>query len=273
MRARAFLGLLCLAFIAAYFDRVNLSVVMASTEFMRILRLTETERGLLHSAFFWSYCVLQFVAGWIVDRVGAKRSLGHRLRDVERGLGRPGWPRRFTMVLRVPGPAGRGEAVVIPGGMRWIRFNFPEERRGTAIGIYQAAAKIGPALGPPVASWLIPLRLAADVRDDGARLADVAGALDAGARRRPPEGSRASARPAGGSSIPFATVMKSPVIWGTVIATCAVPVLPLLRMTWMPAYLTERRGLSLAIVQPVLGRLVRGHGRGGDPGPGLPRID
>src|SRR5687768_8216332 len=69
------LGLLCLAFIAAYFDRVNLSVVIGSKDFVKSFALTPTDIGLLSSAFFWSYAPLQFVAGWTVDRFGAKRSL------------------------------------------------------------------------------------------------------------------------------------------------------------------------------------------------------
>jgi MFS family permease len=36
--------------------------------------LDDEARGLLNSAFFWSYALLQIPAGWIVDRCGAKRS-------------------------------------------------------------------------------------------------------------------------------------------------------------------------------------------------------
>ena len=55
MRRWAILGLLCLAFIAAYFDRVNLTVALSPKDFTSYFKLSDTDRGLLHSAFFWSY--------------------------------------------------------------------------------------------------------------------------------------------------------------------------------------------------------------------------
>ena len=50
---------------------------------------------------------------------------------------------------------GVGEAVMNPAGMRWIRYNIPEGQRGLVIGLYQASAKIGPAVGPLLAFWLL----------------------------------------------------------------------------------------------------------------------
>ncbi len=241
------LGLLCLAFIAAYFDRVNLSVVVADKGFVANFGLTPTEIGLLGSAFFWTYAPLQFVAGWTVDRFGAKRSLAigflvWSIFSAFSGLS-VGLVSLFICRLLL----GAGEAVVMPGGMRWIRFNFPEEKRGTAIGIYQAAAKVGPALGFPLASWLMvtagwrPMFIImglgclvwlipwmALVRDDDRQL-EAAQA-------------KVSGRTGG---IPFRQVMRSPVIWGTFIGTWAYQYFIYFCMTWMPTYLADQRGISL----------------------------
>ena len=41
--------------------------------------------------------------------------------------------------------------------MRWIRFHFAEKERGLAIGVYMTGTKIGPAIGAPLAAWLINL--------------------------------------------------------------------------------------------------------------------
>src|SRR5665213_3483128 len=64
--------LLALGMVIAYVDRANLSVVLALPHFVRQFHLTDLDRGLLNSAFFWSYAVLQIPAGWAVDRYGAK---------------------------------------------------------------------------------------------------------------------------------------------------------------------------------------------------------
>jgi ACS family D-galactonate transporter-like MFS transporter len=225
---------------------VNLSVVTASKPFVQQFGLTPGDIGLLGSAFFWSYAPLQFVAGWIVDRFGVKRSLmvGFVIWSVFSACS--GLAVGFYSLFFFRLMLGAGEAVVTPGGMRWIRFNFPEEKRGTAVGIYMAAAKVGPAIGFSLANWLMLgygwqamfiimglgclvwlIPWAALVRDDDRQL------------------EAAQQRSSGEASIPFATVIKSPVIWGTFIGTWAYQYFVYFCMTWMPKYLADRRGLSL----------------------------
>src|SRR6185503_10104216 len=50
---------------------------------------------------------------------------------------------------------GVGEAAVAPASYKWIRAHFDEKERGLAVGVYMAGTKIGPAIGPPLAAWLI----------------------------------------------------------------------------------------------------------------------
>ena len=142
---------------------------------------------------------------------------------------------------------GVGEAGVNPAGMRWIRFNIPEEQRGLAVGIYQASAKIGLAVGVPVAGmliaafdwramfvilgigcmlWLVPWMLL--VRDDDRQI------------------EAAQQKASGASPVPFARIMASPVIWGTVLGTFAYQYFLYFTMTWMPTYFVERRNLDLS---------------------------
>ena len=39
--------------------------------------------------------------------------------------------------------------------MRYIRMHFDEKQRGTAIGLYMTGTKLGPAIGLPLAGYLI----------------------------------------------------------------------------------------------------------------------
>jgi ACS family D-galactonate transporter-like MFS transporter len=50
---------------------------------------------------------------------------------------------------------GAAEAIVMPASYRWIRNNFHEGQSGTAVGIFTMGNKFGPAIGAPVAAWLI----------------------------------------------------------------------------------------------------------------------
>src|SRR4030095_13110192 len=103
--------------------------------------LTESRRGWVNSAFFWTYAFLQIPAGWLVDRWGSKRSLtaGFVLWSlVAAGTGSSSmWGQLIAMRLLL----GVGESVMTPAGMRWIRFNFPDQRRGARPARFLAAAQ------------------------------------------------------------------------------------------------------------------------------------
>ena len=51
-----------------YFDRVNISV--AAPQLQQEFGLTPADLGLLFSAFFWSYAILQIPVGIVLDRLG-----------------------------------------------------------------------------------------------------------------------------------------------------------------------------------------------------------
>ena len=68
----AVIGVLSLGMIIAYVSRSALAVPLALPEFIRSFHLSITDRGVLNSAFFWTYAVLQIPAGWVVDRYGVK---------------------------------------------------------------------------------------------------------------------------------------------------------------------------------------------------------
>src|ERR1700761_8789962 len=63
-------ALLTLGVIIAYTDRINLSAALPAIR--ASFPLTAAASGLLLSAFFWAYTLLQTPAGWVVDRFGLK---------------------------------------------------------------------------------------------------------------------------------------------------------------------------------------------------------
>ena len=246
VRRWSILGLLCLAFIAAYIDRQNLAAAVIDPGFKGYFNLSPTDRGLLHSAFFWSYLLLQIPSGWLVDRFGAKKVLAAGFVLWSLTSAATGLASSFVALFILRMFLGVGEAVVNPAGMRWIRFNVPEEQRGLAVGIYQASAKIGLAVGVPVALmliaafdwramfiilgigcmlWLVPWMVL--VRDDDRQ-------IEADQRKA-----------SGAAPVPFGRIMASPVIWGTVLGTFAYQYFLYFTMTWMPTYFVERRNLDI----------------------------
>ena len=244
-RRWSIVGLLCLAFMVAYFDRVNLSAAATDDEFKATFKLSKTQIGFLGSVFFASYTVMQIPAGWLVDRFGVKIPFAIGFLIWSLFSAATAWVGSFSQLVGARLLLGVGEAVNTPAGMRWIRFNIPEKDRGFTVGLYMAAAKFGPAVGAPLATWLlvnygwrqmflalglgallwlIPWMLL--VKDDDRQLEEAA---------RQTRGAGAAT----GAS--FWRVVASPAMIGTIVGTFAYQYFVYYCMSWLPDYFKSQR--------------------------------
>ena len=142
---------------------------------------------------------------------------------------------------------GAGEAAVAPASYRWIRYNFEEKQRGLAIGLYMAGTKIGPAIGAPLAAWLIVIydwRLMFLAIGLGGLVWLIPWMLLV--KDEAQEETEQTADAATARSVPFSRIMASPVTWGTIITTFCYMYFVYFCMTWMPAYFVEQQHLSLS---------------------------
>jgi MFS family permease len=94
-------------------------------------------------------------AGWLIDRYGVKRPFAACFLIWSAVSGLTAWTTNTTQLFLLRLFLGAGEAVNTPAGIRWIRLNFPSSKHGFVMGLYQASAKIGPALGAPLSAWLL----------------------------------------------------------------------------------------------------------------------
>src|ERR1700741_3862856 len=67
-------GLIWAAIAINYIDRTVLSA--AAPRIQSQFHLSAVEMGVVMSAFFWSYALLQLPAGFLADRLGQKKVLG-----------------------------------------------------------------------------------------------------------------------------------------------------------------------------------------------------
>ena len=120
---------------------------------------------------------------------------------------------------------GAGEAIVTPATYRWIRLNFPESESGLAVSIYVVGTKIGPAIGAPLAAWLIVAynwQLMFVILGLAGLLWLIPWMILVKADGPKAEASIRAADPRRQTTVPFRNLMTSPVIWGTVIVNfCA----------------------------------------------------
>src|SRR6058998_3838546 len=156
MRAtRVVLGLLCLMYLITYVDRVNLGT--AAGEIRRELALSNTQLGVVFSAFAFPYLFFQVLGGWIGDRFGPRVTLFicgliWSTATMLTGLA-GGVASLFACRLML----GVGEGATFPVATRAMQNWMPAHERGFAQGITHAFARFGNAVTPPIVAWLIAL--------------------------------------------------------------------------------------------------------------------
>lgn len=234
--------LLSLGMVIAYIDRTSLSVVLALDEMKSTFGINDVTRGVLNSAFFWSYALLQIPAGWLVDRYGVKRlyTVGFLFWTLISAL--TGLATSVSQLLIARILLGAGESVGAPASLRWIRANCPEERRGLALGIYMAGTKIGSAVGTPLAAVLITIF-------DWRKMFIICGISGLAwlvawlllVKEQPREEMTMSTA----DTAEFMALMKRPLMFGILLGTFAYGYFLYFCVTWLPAYLVEYRHLPL----------------------------
>src|SRR5436190_9133565 len=148
------LALLCAMYFINYIVRVNVST--ASAVFQPELHLTNTQVGLIFSAFAYPYLAFQIAGGWVADKFGARRALTvfaiiWSSATVLMGLAN-------SLSGMVLGRILLGVGVsALPVATRAMSNWTPAEKRGFAQGITHAFARLGNALTPPLIAWLILL--------------------------------------------------------------------------------------------------------------------
>jgi MFS family permease len=137
--------LLFVASLINYLDRATVS--MALPLLSRELNLGPETKGLLLSAFFWSYAAMQIPIGWCADRFNLRWlyagaftlwSLAQGLTGLATGLG--------TMIAcRVA--LGLGESIYLPGGTKIVSLLFSHEERGLPSGLFDCGTRTGLVVG------------------------------------------------------------------------------------------------------------------------------
>lgn len=242
------LALLALGALVAFVDRINISAALTTAPFKEHFNLSDVDRGWINSAFFWSYALFQVPMGWIVDRYGVKRPYAicfaiWCLASAAIGLMSALWGLILMRLI-----VGAAEAIVVPASYRWIRNNFHPNNSGAAVGFYMLGAKFGPAIGAPLAAWLIvsfDWRLMFLITGLAGLVWLVPWMLFQKNDLPQKAAAAAAAVKAKTVDMPLLKILRSPLIWGTLVVNFCYNYFTFFCMTWMPAYLVEQRGLTL----------------------------
>lgn len=240
--AGVLIALLTVSIFINYIDRSNLSV--AAPILQQQLGYTTREIGLLSSAFFWTYSVLQLlgISGWISDRfaVGKVFAIGFLLWSLAT-LG-TGLLSSFAGIFSMRLLLGAGESLAYPCYSRMLALEVPQHLRGRANALLDSGSKLGPALG----TFLGGLLLARC----GWRIffvtLGVAGLFWLIPWMRLMPASTARPTPAeedGGASVLQLLRLRS--AWGTFGGHFCGNYFWFFLLIWLPSYLVKDRGMSM----------------------------
>jgi len=243
-----------------YMDRSALAVVAQKVrgEF----NLSPVEMGYLFSSFLWTYVVCLLPVGIMLDRFSARNinSIGIALWSLAMAATAGVW--NFGTLLLTRLVMGAGEATSIPSCGRIVREWMPSQERGVASVIFSAGSFLGPAIGAVV--------VAAITSAWGWRAAFVIlGALGfvwlacnliwfdrpervswlSADERKKIVSERSAGSPdeigMHGSPGVVLELLKSPSMWGAMIAQAAGIYTLYLLLFWLPSYLQDTKHLTI----------------------------
>jgi len=231
--------LLALAIFINYVDRGNLAT--AAPLIKAQLNITNTEFGILVSAFFWIYAPGQVLAAWMAQKFNAYRTLtiGLALWSIATMLS--GFATGFVMLLALRVLLGLGESVGFPASSKLMAQHLPPRLLGFSNGLITAGLMLGPAAGTFFGGLLIA--------HAGWRVLFVSfGALSLlwlipwlmNTRRLSAEAhTLSSAEPS------FAKLLVRRELWGTAVGHFCANYPFYLVLSWLPLYLVKVHGFSL----------------------------
>lgn len=136
----------------SYIDRATLGVLAPTVT--KALDISDSAYGWLTSAFSIAYLVATPLAGWWIDRAGARRGLvgSVLLWSVVAALHAlaPG----FGVLLALRIALGVAEGPSFPGAAQTVQRVLPPGERARGFGVLFTGSSVGGMLVPPLAAWL-----------------------------------------------------------------------------------------------------------------------
>jgi MFS transporter, ACS family, hexuronate transporter len=249
-------GLLCLASQLNYLDRQTLSVLAGTIQ--KDLHLTDGDYSIITFTFLWTYAVAYAMSGFIVDRLGSRRSFltfvsGWSFANVLHALARslPGLT-LCRSLLALMEPAN------FPAGIKAVTEWFPMRERALAVGIFNSGTAVGNAVAVPVAAfltlhygwrsafvftgalgfvWVALWAKSYYLPQDHPRLGEEERALIMSGR----EGEAAVEK----EKVSALQILKMPAAWGCMVARLLTDPISYFLFFWTPKYLETERGFDL----------------------------
>jgi MFS family permease len=136
-----------------YFDRQTLSFALPLLA--KDFNLDKIQQGMLTSAFFWSYTLMQIPMGLCVDRFNLRWLYAGAFALWSFAQGMTGFAGSVVVLVGCRMVLGIGESIYLVGGTKVVSLLFPLSQRGLPCGIFDAGTRTGLVLEGLTIGWLL----------------------------------------------------------------------------------------------------------------------
>lgn len=225
---------------------INYGIVPMAKEF----QLSATSTGLILSAFFLGYALMQLPGGWLSDRFGARIVILASIFSFSIFTGLTGLAWSFGALIVIRFIFGIGEGSFFPAGGKLIADAIPEEKRSRAMSIFLSALTVAGVLAPILSTtmmvsfgwrWMFIVIGICGI---------IIGLLN-WYYLKPKKDTNQSSIPSnapnkiGSSKGSFKLLFKNQMIWALIIVSFSHGFISWGLSAWMPTYLVNERGLDL----------------------------
>jgi MFS family permease len=133
--------LLFAASLINYFDRQTLSFALPLLA--KDFSLTPWDKGVLSSAFFWSYALMQIPMGLFADRFNLRWLYAGAFALWSFAQGMTGFVGSIGVLIACRMVLGIGESIYLVGGTKVVSLLFPLSQRGLPCGLFDAGTRTG----------------------------------------------------------------------------------------------------------------------------------
>ncbi len=206
--------------------------------------LTDTQIGLLGSAFIWIYALIGLPLGRIADSASRKKLLAVAILIWSSLTASAAFAGSFTMLLFSRIGVGIGEAGCAPAATSWLGDLFPPDKRSRVLALFMLGVPVGGALsfffsGPLAQAygWRAAMILAA-----------APALLLVPALLLLPEPKRGASEICPAPLVPSSTwtILRIPTLWWIIASGALLNFNMYAIATFLPAFLSRVHGLSLA---------------------------
>jgi D-galactonate transporter len=251
-------GMMWAAIAVNYIDRTVLSA--AAPRIQSDFHLSAVQMGVVMSAFFWSYALLQLPAGILADRFGQKKVLGLAVLWWSLATAVTGFATGFKSLVALRVMLGIGEAGAYPSNAGIASRWFPRNERATVAGIFDSGSKLGGAVALPLIAvmlaafdWKVTFVITGALgivwclvwqfmfRDSPSEHPRVNAAELAHIR----DGLAPNAAEDKRNTVPWRKLFAHRNIWAMCIGFFMINYNSYFFITWLPTYLVKERGMGL----------------------------